>query len=114
FPDGAAKPSHAAENTAPASERSTGGSVQPPKLVKAVRPVYPVGAKESGVQGSVILHAVVGMNGVPLSLRVLNSQIDPELARAALEAVSQWRYTPTLLNGQPVEIDTTITVNFKL
>src|SRR5262249_53975729 len=52
--------------------------------------------------------------GAPLSLSVMNSHIDVELARAAVKAVSQWRYTPTLLNGQPVEIDTTITVNFKL
>jgi len=47
-------------------------------------------------------------------MQVLNSQIDPDLARAAVEAVSQWRYQPTLLNGEPVEIDTVITVNFKL
>ena len=54
------------------------------------------------------------MDGRPIQLEVLNSQIDPELARAAVEAVSQWRYQPTLLNGEPVEVDTTITVNFKL
>jgi protein TonB len=49
-----------------------------------------------------------------LSLRVMNNHIDPELARAAIEAVSQWRYRPTLLNGEPIEIDTTIMVNFSL
>jgi TonB family protein len=54
------------------------------------------------------------MDGKPLSLRVMNSQIDPDLARSAVEAVSQWRYTPTLLNGQPIEIDTTIQVNYTL
>ena len=43
-----------------------------------------------------------------------NSQIDPDLARSAVEAVSQWRYTPTLLNGEPIEVDTTITVNYSL
>jgi hypothetical protein len=52
--------------------------------------------------------------GNPLSLRVMNSQVDPELARAAVEAVSKWRYIPTLLNGDPIEVDTTIMVNFKL
>jgi periplasmic protein TonB len=45
---------------------------------------------------------------------VVNTQIDPELARAAVEAVSKWRYSPTLLNGDPIEVDMTITVNFKL
>jgi outer membrane biosynthesis protein TonB len=54
------------------------------------------------------------MNGNPLSLGVVNTQIDPELARAAVEAVSKWRYSPTLLNGDPMEVDTAITVNFKL
>ena len=63
-----------------------------------------------------MLHAVVGMDGKLLSLQVLNlnSQIHPDLARAAVEAVSQWRYQPKLLNGEPVEVDTFITVNFKL
>lgn len=50
----------------------------------------------------------------PLQLQVLNSQMDPDLARAAVEAVSQWSYQPTLLNGEPVEVDTGVTVNFKL
>jgi TonB family protein len=54
------------------------------------------------------------MKGDPLSLRVVNTQVDPELARAAVEAVSKWRYSPTLLNGDPIEVDTTVTVNFKL
>jgi len=44
----------------------------------------------------------------------VNIQVDPELARAAVEAVSQWRYSPTLLNGEPIEVETTIMVNFKL
>jgi protein TonB len=62
----------------------------------------------------VILHAVIGMEGNPLQLRVMSNQIDPELSRAAVEAVSQWRYRPTLLNGEPIEVDTTIMVNFTL
>jgi len=70
---------------------------------------------EQGARGPiVILHAIVGMKGNPLPLRVVNTQVDPELARAAVEAVSKSRYSPTLLNGDPVEVDTTITVNFKL
>lgn len=114
LPDAAPKTSRTAKSAAAETEVAAGGNVQAPRLVKMVRPVYPATARQTGAQGSVILHAVVGMSGVPLSLRVMNSQIDPELARAATEAVSQWRYRPTLLNGQPIEVDTTITVNFKL
>jgi TonB family protein len=91
-----------------------GGNVEAAKLVTKVQPIYPASAKERGAQGSVLLHAIVSKDGRPLSMQVLNSQIDPELARAAVEAVSQWRYQPTLLNGEPVEIDTTIIVNFSL
>ena len=91
-----------------------GGDLQAAKILDKKMPVYPAGAKAAGVQGTVILHAIIGMDGKPLSLRVMNEQIDPELARAALEAASQWRYQPTLLNGQPIEVDTTIHVNFTL
>lgn len=91
-----------------------GGSVEAAKVLTRVQPVYPESAKAAGAQGTVVLHAVVGMEGKLLSLQVLNSQIHPDLARAAVEAVSQWRYQPTLLNGEPVEVDTVITVNFKL
>jgi len=93
---------------------SVGGNVQAAKIITKVQPVYPDSAKSAGVQGTVVLHTVIGMDGKPLSLRVMNSQIDPDLARSAVEAVSQWRYTPTLLNGEPIEVDTTITVNYSL
>ena len=91
-----------------------GGDLQAPKLVNKVQPVYPPEAKAAGIQGIVILHAIIAMEGSPLSLRVMNSDINPELARAAVEAVSKWRYRSTLLNGEPIEVDTTIMVNFKL
>lgn len=91
-----------------------GGNVEAAKVLTKVQPTYPESAKAAGVQGSVVLHAVVGMDGKPLSLQVLNSQVNPDLARAAVEAVSQWRYQPTLLNGEPVEVDTVITVHFTL
>jgi len=91
-----------------------GGDIQAPKLLNKVQPVYPAAAKAAGVEGTVILHAIIGMGGNPLSLRVVNTQVDPELARAAVEAVSKWRYSPTLLNGDPIEVDTTVMVNFKL
>jgi TonB family protein len=91
-----------------------GGDIQAPKLLNKVQPVYPAAAKSAGVESTVIIHAIIGTEGNRLSLRVVNTQVDPELARAAVEAVSRWRYNPTLLNGDPIEVDTTVTVNFKL
>lgn len=96
------------------SRLGIGGGVEAAKLVNKVQPIYPKTAKSAGVQGTVVLHAVIGKDGKPLSLRVMNGQIDPDLARSAVEAVSQWRYTPTLLNGEPIEVDTTVTVNYTL
>jgi len=64
------------------------------------------------VQGFVILEAVISEDGAVRSLRVLRSQ--PLLDAAAVEAVRQWRFTPTLLNGQPVPVVMTVTVNFRL
>ena len=110
---GAAKPMPAEGAGQPARIR-LGGDIQAPKLLNKVQPLYPTAAKTAGIQGTVILHAIIGMEGNPLSLRVMNGQIDPELTRAAVEAVSKWRYRPTLLDGAPIEVDTTIMVNFKL
>jgi TonB family protein len=103
-----------AEAKSKATRIRIGGNVEAAKVTTKVQPIYPESAKDAGVQGTVLLHAVVGMDGRPLQLQVLNSQINPDLARAAVEAVSQWRYQPTLLNGEPVEIDTTIQVKFSL
>ena len=107
-------PSEEAPGTRKAVRIRIGGSVEAAKVITRVQPIYPASAKAAGAQGTVLLHAVVGLDGRPYSLEVLNSQINPDLARAAVEAVSQWRYQPTLLNGEPVEVDTTIQVNFKL
>src|SRR5256884_497940 len=103
-----------AEAKSKATRIRIGGNVEAAKVITKVQPIYPESAKDAGVQGTVLLHAVVGMDGRPLQLQVLNSQINPDLARASVEAVSQWRYQPTLLNGEPVEIDTTIQVKFSL
>lgn len=91
-----------------------GGDVQRSKIIKLVRPPYPNAAKAAGIEGAVLLEAVISKEGEPMSLRVMNTQIDPDLARAAVESVSQWRYQPTLLNGDPVEVITQITCNFTL
>jgi TonB family protein len=90
------------------------GGVQSAKIISKVTPVYPAAAKAARVQGVVTLDAVIGVDGKPLALGVRNAEVDPELARAAVESVSQWRYRPTLLNNQPIEIATTVVVNFTL
>jgi TonB family protein len=113
-PDGTVKPLPESDTGGKPARLRLGGDIEAPKLVTKVQPTYPQKAKAAGAQGTVILHAIIGMDGKPLSLRVMNKEIDPDLARASVEAVSQWRYTPTLLNGEPIEVDTTIMVNFTL
>jgi TonB family protein len=91
-----------------------GGNIQPARLLNRVLPQYPQHLIAQGVEGTVLLVAVIGMNGQVLGAEVKNSQVDPDLIQAAIDAVKQWRYEPTLLNGQPVELVTTITVEFRL
>jgi TonB family protein len=112
--EGTAKPSASSGTSGKPARLRVGGDLEAAKRLNLVTPVYPPAAKAAGIQGTVILHAIIGMDGTPLSLRVMNSEIDPELTRSAVEAVSKWRYRPTLLNGEPIEVDTTIMVNFKL
>ena len=111
--NGTAKPLPSGATGKPSRIR-VGGDIEAPQLITKVQPVYPQSARSAGVSGTVILHAIISKDGKPLSLRVMNSQVDPDLARSAVEAVSQWRYTPTLLNGEPIEIATTIMANFSL
>ncbi len=91
-----------------------GGNGQATKLLKATRPIYPVDAQSAGIQGTVLLKAVISKEGIPLNVTAMNTSVDAGLARAAMDAVQQWRYQPTLLNSIPVEVITTVTVNFRL
>jgi TonB family protein len=91
-----------------------GGNVQATRLISKVQPVYPPDAEAEGVEGAVLLRAVISNEGNLLSTTVLNTGIDARLSKAATDAVSQWKYQPTLLNGQPVEVVSTISVNFRL
>ncbi|HKT49957.1 MAG TPA: energy transducer TonB [Candidatus Angelobacter sp.] len=81
------------------------------QLVHRVEPVYPRIAVVTGIQGEVKLHALIAKDGTIQSLSVSSGQ--PILAQAALDAVRQWRYRPYILNGQAVEVETFITVNFR-
>jgi periplasmic protein TonB len=89
-----------------------GGNIKPPTRIKNVTPVYPPIAQSARVQGVVIIEATIGPNGRVTDARVLRSI--PLLDQAALDAVRQWEYTPTLLNGVPVPVIMTVTVNFTL
>lgn len=89
-----------------------GGTVQQAKLITQVRPIYPPEAKASRTQGLVELEAIIAADGTIRELKVLSG--DPVLAQAAMDAVKQWVYQTTLLNGEPVEVKTTIDVNFTL
>ena len=84
------------------------------QLVRHVNPIYPPSARSEGVEGTVLLEAVIDKEGRPSGLKAVNSMVDPRLIEAAMEAVKQWRYNPVLLNGRPVEIVTTISVAFQL
>jgi TonB family protein len=90
-----------------------GGEAEEAKLIHKVQPVYPRAAKAAGVQGKVLLDTVISADGVPQEIRVISSPSD-DLTRSALDAVRQWRYSPTLLNGQPVEVVTEVVVNYTL
>ena len=81
-------------------------------LIKKIQPSYPSNALRMRVEGAVQLQATIGKAGNIVGVKVLSG--DPLLARAAAEAVTQWKYKPYLLNGEPVEIQTQVTVNFKL
>jgi periplasmic protein TonB len=89
-----------------------GGNVEEAKLIARIQPVYPVLAVQTRTQGNVILHAIISKEGDVSELEVVSGH--PLLVEAALGAVRQWRYRPTLLNGFPVEVETTITVSFVL
>jgi protein TonB len=89
-----------------------GGNIRAPAKVTDVRPVYPVEAQSAKIQGVVIIEAVIGEDGRVAQGCVLRSI--PLLDVAALDAVKQWEFTPTLLNGAPVPVIMTVTVNFTL
>jgi protein TonB len=81
------------------------------QLLNKVEPIYPRIAQMTGIQGQVRLHAIIARDGSIQSLNAING--NPLLIRAAMDAVSQWRYRPYVLNGETVEVETFITVNFR-
>lgn len=89
-----------------------GGDVQQAKLVKSVQPAYPVLARRARIEGTVRLQAVIAKDGSVQKVEVVSGHA--VLVQSAVDAVQQWRYKPTELNGEPVEVVTSVDVVFKL
>jgi TonB family protein len=111
---------HKAAETGPAGPKSSapkrirvGGDIEAAHAIYLPQPVYPASAEKQGIEGTVVLQAVIGKDGNILSLTPLSGP-HQALIQAAMNAARQWRYKPTLLNGAPVEVATTIEVVFQL
>ena len=100
------------EASPPPTVVRVGGSVKEPRKVKNVSPQYPDLARQGRIQGTVVLEATIGPDGRVTDLKVLRSV--PLLDTAAVTAVRQWVYTPTLVNGVPVAAIMTVTLTFEL
>jgi len=107
-------PGSAHGSLAAGSALRVGGNIRAPQKTKDVKPVYPASMRDAGLEGVVPIEAVIGTDGLVSSVRVVSAQVHPDFAIAAVDAVRQWRFTPTLLNGSPVEIVMTVTVQFGL
>ena len=89
-----------------------GGNVQKANIISQIKPRYPRLARQARISGQVVLEAIISRAGLVENLKVVKGH--PLLIQSALQAVKQWRYKPTVLNGTPVEVITRITVNFNL
>jgi TonB family protein len=96
----------------PPKQLSVSAKIMSQNLINKAVPVYPPAAKKAGIQGTVVLEAVIGTSGNVESLRVLSGP--QELQQAGLDAVREWKYKPYLLNGDPIEVLTTINIIFSL
>ena len=91
-----------------------GGVIKVPRKVTDAHPVYPAELQDASLEGIVPIDALIGRDGTVTSVRVLTAEIHPAFARAAEEAVRRWVFTPTLLNGAPVEVQMGVTIRFSL
>jgi TonB family protein len=108
-----ATPRAAAQDSAQTPQRvRVGGNVQQAKVIHMVKPAYPDDAKNQHIEGTIVLHVVIAHDGTVKEVSYVSGP--DALKNAAVEAVRQWSYVPTLLNGEPVEVDTTVSVLFTL
>ena len=100
------------KDTRPKAPVRVGGRVKEPRLVSRIEPVYPLLAKQTHQQGTVVIEAILDERGDVVEMRVISGP--PLLIRAAVDAVRRWKYEPTYLNEQPVPVQLNVTVTFKL
>jgi protein TonB len=110
--NGPGEPAAPPPSSAPVEPVRVGGTIRPPVKILDARPVYPAMAIAARIEGIVIIDATIGADGRVLGVRLLRPL--PFLDQAALDAVRQWQFTPTLLNGVPVPVLMTVTVRFTL
>jgi TonB family protein len=91
-----------------------GGNIRVPHKLVDVKPIYPESMRELGLEGRVPLEALIGMDGQVMVVRVTSAQVHPDFAKAAIDAVREWKFSPTLLNGVAVEVLMTVSVQFSL
>jgi TonB family protein len=91
-----------------------GGNIKAPTKISHSNPVYPEAMREAGLEGVVKLDVLIGTDGVVQSVRVVGAQVHPAFAQSASDAVKLWKFTPTLLNGAPVEVAMTVSISFGL
>lgn len=111
-------PGSAQPTLSPATSASgpirVGGNVQPTTLLFKADAVYPAALQAAGIEGTVLIEAVISKDGLPISLKPRNTAVDPAFISAAMDSARQWRWSPTMLNGEPIEALTTLQFDFKL
>jgi TonB family protein len=108
-------PSYSGKRVQPVQTLKPGQSsngITPPKLIRKVDPKYRANSQDQRIVVKVLLDVVVGTDGLPESMRLASGGVDPLLARAAMDAVKQWRYQPAMWNGRPLEQTVRTTVDF--
>jgi TonB family protein len=95
----------------PSAPARVGGDLKEPKLISTIPPVYPQSARQASIDGDVVIHAVIDRSGNVAKADVISGP--PMLRQAALTAVLRWKYAPSVLDGQPVSVETTVTVKFR-
>ena len=87
-----------------------GGALKPPRLVSSVLPIYPSMARDAGIEGEVVIDTTIDETGKVTSTKVVSGPA--VLRQSALDALRQWRYAPSMLNGQPIPVQMTVTIKF--
>jgi TonB family protein len=111
-PNSSSTPPQQPDASAPPQRVRVSSGVMAGLLISKVNPTYPDDAKQARIQGVVLLHVQIDKEGNVEKIELISGH--PLLAPAAIEAVQQWKYKPYLLNGNPIEVDTQVQVNFML